>query len=211
VRVDLGSPAELTGLAFTGGGIVALGRLGLAAALVRFTPSGAADGSFGMGGLAIFTASGTEFHPATAIGLDDQVIFTGGTTQVPPTPTHTPTPSPSATATPTNTRTATQTRTATNTASPSATRTITPTATPAPNGAGCDERTDCVSGNCVDDTCCIDPACNPGQSCGVPGSAGVCAAVTAPAPTLSADGLLLALASLLSVGGVAILRRRRPT
>jgi hypothetical protein len=83
VRVDLGSPAELTGLAFNSGGIVALGERGIEAALMRFTASGAVDPSFGMAGLAIFSAAGTEFHPATAIGLDDQVIFTGGTAGAP--------------------------------------------------------------------------------------------------------------------------------
>jgi len=51
---------------------------------------------------------------------------------------------------------------------------------------------------------------SPGQSCGVPGHAGTCAAdIAAPAPTLSLGGLLLALASLLSVGAAAVLRRRR--
>jgi hypothetical protein len=35
--------------------------------------------------------------------------------------------------------------------------------------------------------------------------------VTAPAPTLSPRGLLLALASLLAVGGAAVFRRRRQT
>jgi hypothetical protein len=38
----------------------------------------------------------------------------------------------------------------------------------------------------------------------------MCAAdIAAPAPTLSLSGLLLALASLLSVGAAAVLRRRR--
>jgi len=41
----------------------------------------------------------------------------------------------------------------------------------------------------------------------------MCAAdlAPAPAPTVSFGGLLLALASLLTVGGVAVLRRRRRT
>jgi len=87
---------------------------------------------------------------------------------------------------------------------------VTDTPTPAPNGAGCDAPTDCISGNCVDDTCCADLSCPPGQSCGVPGHAGTCAAdIAAPAPTLSLGGLLLGLASLLSVGAAAVLRRRR--
>ena len=56
-------------------------------------------------------------------------------------------------------------------------------------GQTCVEPIDCISGNCVDDTCCLDPSCPPGQSCGVPGHAGTCAAdIAAPAPTLSLSG-----------------------
>ena len=163
VRVDLGSPAELTGLAFNSGGIVALGD-GVEAALMRFAPSGAVDAAFGMGGLAIFSAAGTEFHPATAIGLGDQVVFTSSTRpSAADAEQHGGPATATASSTPTNTRT-TRTRTATNTATPSATRTSTPTTTPAPNGAGCDDPIDCMSGNSVDDTCCLVPACDPGQS-----------------------------------------------
>jgi hypothetical protein len=44
----------------------------------------------------------------------------------------------------------------------------------------------------------------------VPGHLGLCAAhIAAPAPTLSPRGLLLALASLFTVGAAAFLRRRR--
>jgi MYXO-CTERM domain-containing protein len=67
-----------------------------------------------------------------------------------------------------------------------------------------------VSGNCVDDTCCAAAACPPGQSCDNPGNAGICSAdPTAPAPSLSRTGIFVALALLILVGAVAMLRPRR--
>ncbi len=123
-------------------------------------------------------------------------------------PTDTPTATP--TSTPTDTPSHTPTSTVTNT--PTDTPTATPTGTGVPNGGACDDPADCMSGNCVDDVCCIAPSCPPGQSCDNPGNAGMCSAdPTAPAPALSRRSLQLALALLVAVGGIAVLRRRRET
>ena len=94
----------------------------------------------------------------------------------------------------------------TNTPTPS----TTPTNTAVPNGGGCDDRSDCLSGNCVDDTCCAQASCPPGQSCNNPGNAGTCSPdPTAPAPAISRGGVMLALSLLVAIGGFALLRRRR--
>ena len=84
-----------------------------------------------------------------------------------------------------------------------------PTPTPKiPDGGGCLDPLDCLSGNCVNDVCC-DTACDaPEQSCNVAGSVGTCTSVAAPAPAASHGGLLLSLALLLGVGGLAMWRRR---
>jgi MYXO-CTERM domain-containing protein len=90
------------------------------------------------------------------------------------------------------------------------TPTATPTHTPVPNGGACDDGADCLSGNCVDDTCCAEPACPPGQSCDNPGHAGECSLDPAePAPALSRGAVLFAAVLLLVLGGVAMRRRRR--
>jgi hypothetical protein len=79
-----------------------------------------------------------------------------------------------------------------------------------PNGGECEDPTDCLSGNCVDDTCCAARSCPAGQSCDNPGNAGNCSPdQTAPVPTLSRGAMWLALAMLIALGGVAVLRRRR--
>ena len=94
----------------------------------------------------------------------------------------------------------------TNTPTPS----TTPTNTAVPNGGGCDDRSDCLSGNCIDDTCCAQASCPPGQSCNNPGNAGTCSPdPTAPAPAISRGGVMLALSLLVAIGGFALLRRRR--
>jgi hypothetical protein len=112
------------------------------------------------------------------------------------------------TATPTSTPTNTPTATPTDT--PTSTPTVTPTSTGVPNGGSCNDPADCTSGNCVDDTCCDAPSCPPGQSCDNPGNAGMCSAdPSAPAPALSRNGVLMGLAVLCAVGGVAVLRRRQ--
>lgn len=112
------------------------------------------------------------------------------------------------TGTPTDTPTATPTGTATGT--PADTPTVTPTNTRVPDGGSCDDPADCISGNCVDDTCCAEASCPPGQSCDNPGNAGVCSPdPVAPAPAITPTGVLLALALLLGIGGVALVRRRR--
>lgn len=128
------------------------------------------------------------------------------------TPTSTPTHTPTATVTNTPTSTPTQTPTDTRTDTPTMTPTATPTSTGSPNGGACDDSMDCMSGNCVDDTCCADPSCPPGQSCDNPGNAGNCSPdPTTPAPAISRNGVLLALALLVGIGAVAMLRRRRGT
>lgn len=107
--------------------------------------------------------------------------------------------------TPTATATATSTATATGTA------TSTPTNTPVPNGGECVGTGDCVADNfCVDEVCCSEPSCPVGSSCGNPGQVGTCSAdPAAPAPALSSHNLLMALAVLVALGGLAMLRRRR--
>jgi hypothetical protein len=95
---------------------------------------------------------------------------------------------------------------------PTATNTpaATATTTKVPNGGGCADPVDCVSGNCVDDTCCTDPSCPPGQSCDNPGNLGLCSAdPLAPAPALSSGGGVLAVTLLIVVGAIALLRWRR--
>jgi hypothetical protein len=127
------------------------------------------------------------------------------------TPTDTPTNTATSTDTPTATPTSTPTSTPTNTGTPTNTPTVTPTNNLIPDGGDCDDPAECASGNCVDDVCCAEAACPPGQSCDNPGNAGMCSPdPTAPAPALSRRGVLLALAILLVVGGLAVLRRRHP-
>lgn len=107
--------------------------------------------------------------------------------------------------------TPTATATATATATQTGTATATPTNTPAPNGGGCVSTSDCVAGNfCVDGACCNAPSCAAGSSCGNPGQVGMCSAdPAAPAPALSPRSLMAALAVLVALGGLAMLRRRR--
>jgi hypothetical protein len=82
------------------------------------------------------------------------------------------------------------------------------TPTRAPNGDGCDDPADCISGNCVNDVCC-DTACNgPEQACNIPGSVGTCSNIAAAAPAASHGALLAGVVLLLVVGGVALWRRR---
>ncbi len=79
-----------------------------------------------------------------------------------------------------------------------------------PNGGGCVDPDDCISGNCVDDVCCADASCPAGESCDNPGNAGMCSPdPSAPAPAVSRNGVMLALTLLIAVGGFALLRRRR--
>lgn len=79
-----------------------------------------------------------------------------------------------------------------------------------PDGGRCADPVDCVSGNCVDDTCCADPSCPSGQSCDNPGNVGLCSAdAVAPAPAVSPGGAIAAVSFLIAIGGVALLRSRR--
>jgi hypothetical protein len=110
---------------------------------------------------------------------------------------------PTATATPTETPTETPTATATPTS------TVTPTHTPAPDGSGCADPIDCLSGNCVDDVCCDTACAQPAEACNVPGHVGACTSLAAAAPAASHGTLLLMLGVLVAIGGAAVLRVRR--
>jgi hypothetical protein len=69
---------------------------------------------------------------------------------------------------------------------------------------------DCLSDNCVDDTCCAEASCPPGQSCDNPPNAGECSQDPFhPAPMLSRGGMLLVAVLLLVLGSAAVWRRRR--
>jgi FG-GAP-like repeat len=47
---------------------------------------------------------------------------------------------------------------------------------PQPDAAPCSAGAQCISGNCVDDTCCSTASCSNGQRCDIDDSPGVCAA-----------------------------------
>jgi hypothetical protein len=130
------------------------------------------------------------------------------------TPTSTPTVTETTTATATTTQTATpsNTPTITVTATQSSTPTVTATHTKVPDGGGCRDPVDCVSGNCVNNVCCTDPVCPPGQSCNNPGNVGQCSPDPATrAPAISPRGVVLAVALLIAIGAVALVRWRRST
>ena len=158
------------------------------------------------------TGTGTATSTATATGTatSTRTATSTGTATSTATATGTATSTRTTTSTGTATATATNTPTATSTGTVTSTATTTPTATPAPNGSACDSPTDCVSGNCVDDTCCAEPSCPMGQSCNNPGHAGECSVDLAhPAPVLSPAGMLAAVAMLVGLGVLAVRRRRR--
>jgi hypothetical protein len=90
------------------------------------------------------------------------------------------------TATPSATPTTTPTATASGT--PPVTATATATATKVPNGGECMDPSQCASGICAN---------------------GMCESATAPVPAASSTGLLVAVAVLIGLGGVALLRRLR--
>ena len=116
-----------------------------------------------------------------------------------------------ATATPTRTPTATATQTAT--ATPTSTSTATTTNTPASPGQTCEETADCAGGLVCDpeELVCCDRFCNePLERCDLPGLEGTCSPITAPAPAASHSLLLMLIAMLLALGGVAIARRGWP-
>jgi hypothetical protein len=77
-----------------------------------------------------------------------------------------------------------------------------------PDGVPCEEPSDCLSGNCVDDFCCNTPCDSPGADCGLPGQEGFCIQ-PAPAPTLSGMGLLIGALLLAAIGTLGLLRRPR--
>jgi hypothetical protein len=143
-------------------------------------------------------AAGTFVVVWTSLTQDGDSYGVFGRRHLRPTDTPTNTPTETPTATPTETPTAT----------PTETPTVTPTSTGVANGGACGAPTDCTSGNCVDAVCCADPSCPPGQSCDIPGNAGACSPdPTAPAPALSPSSALVALALLVVIGGLAVLRR----
>jgi hypothetical protein len=158
------------------------------------------------------TPAGTPSDTPTATATGTRTATPSATPTATSTNTQTATPSNTPTLTRTNTATATPTgtATATTTSTATATATVTPTSTHAPNGAGCDTPSDCLSGNCDDNICCADPSCPAGQSCNNPGHLGTCSSdPPAPAPALSRAGLLLGLSFLMAVAGIATVRRRR--
>lgn len=100
--------------------------------------------------------------------------------------------------------------TATSTASPTAT--ATPTNTLIPQGGSCAAAPgDCAPDlSCVDDVCCDTSCDGPLEQCNLSGFEGTCTSTTAPAPAASSKGLLIAFALLISVGALALFRRRNP-
>ena len=160
----------------------------------------------------LFGASQT--YSAFQVRADADTLIISGVNYFTDTATPTATPTDTPSPTPTNTPSPTQTRTPTVT--PTTTASDTPTATATntklPDGGRCDDPLDCMSGNCVDDTCCADSSCPPSQSCNNPGSIGACSPdPTAPAPAISAGGVVLAVALLIAIGAAAIVRSRRTT
>jgi hypothetical protein len=134
------------------------------------------------------------------------------------TPTSTPSDTPTATPTDTPTGTPTDTPTDTPTATPSDTPTDTPTETPSqtptdtpsrPNGSVCEDPSDCISGNCVDDVCCDSGCSGSLEACNLPGSVGTCSPITAEAPAISPRALTGAALLLALIGMVSLLLRRR--
>jgi hypothetical protein len=78
-----------------------------------------------------------------------------------------------------------------------------------PNGAGCTDGTDCLSGFCTDDVCC-DTACDGlEQACNAPESLGTCKQFGLKAPLMSRFALLLMIVALSALGVLAIVRRQR--
>ncbi len=170
------------------------------------TQTGTATSTATATGTATNTPTATQTRTATSTATATATSTATRTA----TATGTATSTPTATATASNTPTGTATSTVTSTGTMTDTPTATPTETPAPNGNACSAPSDCISGNCVDDTCCADPSCPPGQSCNVPGHAGECAAdLTNPAPVLSPYGLLAAAVLLFTLGALALRRRMR--
>ncbi len=166
------------------------------------------------GGPGIFVLNGT----CSGGGMDavtSQVAIGVCVTETPTsTPTSTPSDTPTATPTETPTDTPTETPTDTPTATPSDTPTETPSQTPTdtpslPDGSVCDDPSDCISGNCVDDVCC-DTGCSGSlEACNLPGSVGTCSPITAEAPAISPRALTGAALLLALIGSVSLLLRRR--
>lgn len=117
-----------------------------------------------------------------------------------PVPTATPTDTP--TATPTDTPTITPTATPTDT--PTVTPTATPTSTAAPQGAGCQDTSQCESGLfCADGVCCEVVCDGPGEICNLTGREGQCTTV-ASAPSVERLGLIVACLVLLGIAAVTL-------
>lgn len=155
--------------------------------------------------------AGFQFLNASCNANNGQCVANTPTATPTATETATGTATVTATATASDTPIATSTATATQTGTVTNTPPVTPTSTPVSNGGGCSTTSDCVAGNfCVDDVCCSDASCPVGSSCDNPGQVGMCAEdPIAPAPALSPRNLLTALAVLIALGGLAMLRRRR--
>ncbi len=74
-------------------------------------------------------------------------------------------------------------------------------------GERCVTAAGCASGFCIDGVCCNTACAGLQEQCNLEGQAGTCTSVAAPAPTLSARAILLALVVLTGLGGFALQRR----
>jgi len=76
-------------------------------------------------------------------------------------------------------------------------------------GAACTSGTECASTFCASGVCCNVPCSNPGQSCNLPGSAGLCRAEISGVPAASERGVVALCALLAAVGVASLISVRR--
>lgn len=78
-------------------------------------------------------------------------------------------------------------------------------------GAACTSGTECGSTFCVDGVCCSGPCSNPGQSCNLPGSIGLCRPLGGEVPVASRAGIiaLSVLLAAVGIGSLISIRYRR--
>ena len=82
-----------------------------------------------------------------------------------------------------------------------------------PQGGGCSDASQCATGLfCSQGVCCASGCTAPHQSCAVPGRRGECiSTVVAPAPVLSGLALLAAVATLIAIAAIALIREPSET